>query len=591
MKRILVNATHKEEQRIAVLQDSWLYDVDIETSTTVQTKSNIHLGRVTRLEPSLDAAFVDYGAERNGFLPFKEIHRDFAVGDKPVKEGQQLLVQVEKSERGTKGAALSTRIAMAGRYLVFMPNTDTSGGISRRIDDEERRQMRDILNDLPLEPGSSAIIRTAGVGRNKADIQADLDFLQSLWKKILAAGNLHRAPQLIYSDNNLITRLVRDYLQDDVDEIIIDDESLYNECVTFIRHLSPSRRKNVVFYDDEVLPLFNRFQLEGQLETIFQREVTLPSGGAIIIDQTEALVSIDVNSSRSNRGGDIEETALHTNLEAADEIARQLRLRDIGGLVVIDFIDMSPAKNIRETEQRLRTAMQNDRARVQLGRISRFGLLELSRQRLRSSLLETSTVQCPKCNGNGVVRTTESASLAILRLIEQQACMEHTLQVRARLPLPIATFLLNEKRSEFNQIEIAMGTNILILPSTDMTVPSYELTRIDKDGKPQVMSMQSDLDNVSRETEQQLQRKIMQRMKPVVESITPERANLVQRFVRKITRNTKLSDAPEPPKKQQQKRPAGNKAQQQRGGNRNNRGGRRRAGQRNRQRQAANTAA
>jgi len=587
MKRILVNATHKEEQRIAVLQDNWLYDVDIETSTNTQTKSNLYLGKVTRLEPSLNAAFVEYGAERNGFLPYKEIHSGFAAGDKPIKEGQQVLVQVEKSERGAKGAALTTYIAIAGRYLVFMPNSDTAGGISRRIDDEERRQMRDILNELPLEPGSSAIIRTAGMGRNKAEVQADLEYLQSLWKKILAACNLYTAPKLVYSDNSLITRLVRDYLQDDIDEVIIDNEALYNETVTFIRQLSPAKRKSVIFYDDEVLPLYNRFQIEDQIETIFQREVTLPSGGAIIIDQTEALVSIDVNSSRSNRGGDIEETALHTNSEAAVEVARQLRLRDMGGLIVIDFIDMTPQKNVREIEQCLKNAMQNDRARVQLGRISRFGLLELSRQRLRSSLLETSTVQCPKCNGNGVVRTTESASLAILRLIEQQACKEQTLQVRARLPLPIATFLLNEKRGEFNQIETALGSNILILPSTEMTVPSYEITRVARDGKTQVLSMQSDLDNVGRETENQLRSKILQQMKPAVEPFTPERSNFVQRLLRKMTRNTRIAGAPEPQQPQAQP----NTQKQPRSNTRRNRGGRGRGGSRNRQRQAAGSAA
>ena len=536
MKRILVNATHKEEQRIAVLQDSWLFDVDIETSANAEIKSNLYLGTVTRLEPSLNAAFVDYGSERNGFLPFKEIHPSFASGDKPIKEGKQVLVQVEKSERGAKGAALTTYIAIAGRYMVFMPNSNKAGGISRRIEDEERQQMREILNELPLEPGSGAIIRTAGVGRSKTEILADLDYLQGLWKKILAASNLHKAPTLIYSDNNLISRLVRDYLQDDIDEIIIDNKDLYKEALAFIRQLSPDKRKNIVFYDDESQPLFIRFKVEEQIETIFQREVTLPSGGAIIIDQTEALVSVDVNSSRSNRGSDIEETALHTNTEAAQEIARQLRLRDLGGLVVIDFIDMMPQKNIREIERCLKQAMQQDRARVQIGNISRFGLLELSRQRLRSSLIETSTMTCPRCHGNGVIRTTESFALSILRLIEQIANKDQTLQVQARLPLTVATFLLNEKRAEFNQIEKFAKTSILLLPSNDMSIPSYEITRVTVDSKTQTIDSHNGSNLEDLGLGHKAHKAVTHQIPPVVNPFVTKQSNFLERLRRVFIR-------------------------------------------------------
>ncbi|MDO8697077.1 MAG: Rne/Rng family ribonuclease, partial [Pseudomonas sp.] len=468
MKRMLINATQPEELRVALVDGQRLYDLDIESGAREQKKSNIYKGRITRVEPSLEAAFVDFGSDRHGFLPLKEVSREYfkkgAEGRANIKdaltEGQEVIVQVEKEERGNKGAALTTFISLAGRYLVLMPNNPRAGGISRRIEGEERNELREALNGLNAPADMGLIVRTAGLGRSSDEMQGDLDYLMQLWAAIKEASLDRAAPFLIYQESNVIIRAIRDYLRQDIGEVLIDSVEAQEEALSFIRQVMPQYESKIKLYEDSV-PLFNRFQIESQIETAFQRVVTLPSGGSIVIDPTEALVSIDINSARATKGADIEETALQTNLEAAEEIARQLRLRDIGGLVVIDFIDMTPAKNQRAVEDKVRESLEADRARVQVGRISRFGLLEMSRQRLRPSLGESSGIVCPRCNGQGLIRDVESLSLAILRLIEEEALKDRTAEVRAQVPIPVAAFLLNEKRNSITKIELRSRARIV----------------------------------------------------------------------------------------------------------------------------------
>ncbi|WP_223456170.1 MULTISPECIES: ribonuclease E [unclassified Pseudomonas] len=497
MKRMLINATQPEELRVALVDGQRLYDLDIESGAREQKKANIYKGRITRIEPSLEAAFVDFGSERHGFLPLKEISREYfkkapegRVNIKDVlSEGQEVIVQVEKEERGNKGAALTTFISLAGRYLVLMPNNPRAGGISRRIEGEERNELREALNGLVAPADMGLIVRTAGLGRSSEEMQWDLDYLLQLWTAIKEASLDRSAPFLIYQESNVIIRAIRDYLRQDIGEVLIDSVEAQDEALTFIRQVMPQYASKIKLYEDSV-PLFNRFQIESQIETAFQRVVELPSGGSIVIDPTEALVSIDINSARATKGSDIEETALQTNLEAAEEIARQLRLRDIGGLIVIDFIDMTPAKNQRAVEEKVRECLEADRARVQVGRISRFGLLEMSRQRLRPSLGESSGIVCPRCNGTGIIRDVESLSLAILRLIEEEALKDRTAEVRAQVPIPVAAFLLNEKRNSITKIELRTRARIVILPNDHLETPHFEVQRL-RDDSPEAATNQS----------------------------------------------------------------------------------------------------
>lgn len=489
MKRMLINATQSEEVRVALVDGQRLYDLDMESDSREQKKANIYKGRITRVEPSLEAAFVDYGAERHGFLPLKEISREYfhkspERGQRPsirevIKEGTEVFVQVDKEERGNKGAALTTFISLAGRYLVLMPNNPRAGGISRRIEGDDRAQLKEALAGVNVPDNMGVIIRTAGIGRTSEELQWDLDYLTTLWDAIISV-NKRPAPFLVYQESGVVIRAIRDYLRADIGEVLIDHPEVYEQALQFVRQVVPTFENRVKLYKEET-PLFNRFQIESQIETAFEREVHLPSGGSIVIDPTEALVSIDINSARATRGGDIEETALNTNLEAADEIARQLRLRDIGGLIVIDFIDMTPIKNQREVENRLRDALKVDRARVQMGRISRFGLLEMSRQRLRPSLSETRGSVCPRCNGTGVIRDTGSLALSIMRLIEEESSKDRTAQIRAILPVSVATFLLNEKRAEVHAIEVRHDVQVVIVPNPNMETPHYEVVRIRDD--------------------------------------------------------------------------------------------------------------
>ncbi len=491
MKRMLINATQPEELRVALVDGQKLYDLDIETPSREQKKSNIYKGRITRVEPSLEAAFVQFGSERHGFLPFKEIARQYYSGNggdssgrtsikDVIKEGQEVLVQVDKEERGNKGAALTTFVSLAGRYLVLMPNNPRAGGVSRRIEGDERDEIREALRQLDAPEGMGLIVRTAGVGRNIEELQWDLNYLLQLWEMIQKAGEERPAPFLIYQESNVIIRALRDYLRSDTGEILIDDPVVYQQAIDFVQQIMPHFLPKVKLYEDTV-PLFTRYQIESQIESAFDRQVQLPSGGAIVIDHTEALISIDINSARATKGSDIEETALNTNLEAADEIARQLRIRDLGGLIVIDFIDMGPNRNQREVEQRLRDAVKMDRARVQIGRISRFGLLEMSRQRLRTSLGEASQEVCARCNGQGTVRSVESLALSILRIVEEEAMKEKTAKVLAQVPVDVATFLLNEKRQAVNLVEQRHGVHVLLIPNKALETPHYSVQRIRSD--------------------------------------------------------------------------------------------------------------
>jgi ribonuclease E len=487
---MLINATQPEEMRVALVDGQKLHDLDIENKEREQKKASIYKARITRVEPSLEAAFVEFGSERHGFLPLKEISRQY-FRKKPaemsrldikelVAEGTEIVVQVDKEERGTKGAALTTFISLAGRYMVLMPNNPRAGGISRRIEGEDRDQLRAAMSDLDIPQGMGVIVRTAGVGRSAEELQWDLNYLLQLWEAIGQAADKEPTPSLLYQENNVVLRAIRDNLRKDVGEVLIDSKEAFDEASSFITQVMPHYASKVKFYDDDI-PLFNRYQVESQIETAFQRNVRLPSGGSLVIDPTEALVSIDINSARATKGADIEETALNTNLEAAEEVARQLRLRDMGGLIVIDFIDMSAQKNQRAVENRLRESLQIDRARVQIGRISRFGLMEMSRQRLRPSLEEMTSTVCPRCSGQGSIRDTRPLALAILRIVEEECGKERSSLVRAMVPLSIASFLLNEKRREVSEIEQRTQTRVQIIPNVNLETPAYEVQRLRDD--------------------------------------------------------------------------------------------------------------
>ncbi len=481
MKRMLFNATQAEELRVAIVDGQKLVDLDIESSSKEQRKSNIYKGVITRIEPSLEAAFVDYGCERHGFLPFKEIARSCVKGSgRPsdlLREGMELIVQVEKDERGNKGAALTTYVSLAGRYLVLMPNNPRGGGVSRRIEGEDRNELKDAMAGLEVPDGMSLIGRTAGIGRNTEELQWDLNYLMHLWTAIEGAATAQSGAFLIYQESSLVIRAIRDYFQPDIGEILIDTQDVFDQAQGFMAHVMPGNANKVKLYKDDV-PLFSRFQIEHQIESAYARQVNLPSGGAIVIDHTEALVSIDVNSARATKGGDIEETAYRTNLEAAEEIARQARLRDLGGLIVIDFIDMESQKNQREVENRLRDALHHDRARVQMGKISRFGLMELSRQRLQPSLGETSHQPCPRCSGTGHIRGAESTALHILRIIQEESMKENTGAIHAQVPVEVATFLLNEKRQDIHTLEARLKVNVVLIPNIHLETPHYTIERI-----------------------------------------------------------------------------------------------------------------
>ena len=490
---MLVNATQEEELRVALVDGQKLYDLSIEISSREQKKSNVYKGRITRVEPSLEAAFVDYGAARHGFLPLKEISKEYfrtqpAQGARLnikdlVQEGQELVVQVEKEERGNKGAALTTFISLAGRFLVLMPNNPRAGGVSRRIEGEERDQMREAMSELQIPDGMGAIVRTAGVGRTAEELQWDFNNLKSAWDAIVLANEGRPAPFLIFQESDAVTRGLRDYFSDDVGECLIDQPEAFQKALEYMqRFMPPDAQRKLKLYQDPV-PLFTRYQIESQIESAYSHKVNLPSGGSLVIDHTEALVSIDINSARSTRGGDIEATATNTNLEAAEEVARQLRLRDLGGLIVIDFIDMENTRNQRAVEDKLRDAVRMDRARIQLGRLSRFGLMELSRQRLRPALSETTHINCPRCSGMGSIRSVESMALALLRLIGEEARKEKTGRVIAQLPIDVATYLMNEKREALKQIEERDVVSLVIVPNPHMQTPAYTLRRIRDDEK------------------------------------------------------------------------------------------------------------
>jgi ribonuclease E len=537
MNRMLINATHKDEElRIALASGQYLYDLIIESTSREQKQSNIYKGKVTRIEPSLEAAFVDYGEGRHGFLSVKEVARACFksgyndTGRRPsisdvLFEGQELIVQVEKEERGTKGAALTTFITLPGCYLVLMPNNPRAGGVSRRIEGDERDELHGLLSNLQVPEGMGLIVRTAGGGRLQEELQWDLEILLRLWDAIQTADNERPAPYLIYQEGNAIIRSLRDYLRKDIEEILIDHTDMYEQIVNHLKLIRPDFVSRVKLYKDDT-PLFTRFQIESQIESAFQREVRLPSGGSITIDPTEALVAIDINSAKSTKGVDIEETALKTNLEAAVEIARQLRLRDIGGLIVIDFIDMTPIRNQRDVEECLRKALTVDRARVQVGRISRFGLLEMSRQRLRPSLGESSRITCPRCLGQGSIRGIESLALSIIRLIEEETMKENTAQVRAILPTDIAAYVLNEKRSAIIDIEKRQNVSVIVVPSVHLLTPQYEVERIrttdmtDKDEKMASYKLAIRTENTPQSNTAALQQKMHQ--EPVIKNISLE---------------------------------------------------------------------
>ncbi|AOB27899.1 Rne/Rng family ribonuclease [Bordetella bronchiseptica] len=489
MKRMLFNATHQEELRVAIVDGQKLIDLDIETAGREQRKGNIYKGVITRIEPGLEACFVNYGEDRHGFLPFKEVARSFfkegvdvrtARIQDALREGQELIVQVEKEERGNKGAALTTFISLAGRYLVLMPNNPRGGGVSRRVEGEDRQELRDTMEQLDVPQGMSIIARTAGIGRNVDELQWDLSYLLQLWTAIDGAARDNAAPILIYLESSLVIRAIRDYFSPEIGEILIDTDEIADQATAFMSVVMPDNVQRVKRYRDDI-PLFSRFQIEHQIETAYSRTVQLPSGGAVVIDHTEALVAVDVNSARSTRGADIEETALRTNLEAADEVARQLRLRDLGGLIVIDFIDMEDSKNQRAVEQRLRDALHFDRARVQMGKISRFGLMELSRQRLRPALNEGSHITCPRCNGTGVIRDAESSALHVLRLLQEEAMKENTAAVHAQVPVDVATFLLNEKRADIAKMEARLKVNLVLIPNKHLETPHHHIERLRHD--------------------------------------------------------------------------------------------------------------
>ncbi len=603
MKRMLINATQPEEVRVALVDGQRLYDLDIESTAREQKKSNIYKARVIRIEPSLEAAFVDYGSERHGFLPFKEIARALykpEQADKPrsgrlsisdvISEGQEFIVQVEKEERGNKGAALSTFISLAGRYLVLMPNNPRAGGVSRQIEGSDRSEAKDAMSGLEIPEGMGLILRTAGIGKSSEELQWDLNYLSQLWGAISTAAAERPAPFLIYQESDVIIRAIRDYLRKDINEIWIDDAEVHKRCHDFMSQVMPHNLEKLKLYTDND-PLFTRYQIEYQIESAFSREVRLPSGGAVIIDHTEALISIDINSARATKGSDIEETALNTNREAAEEIGRQLRLRDIGGLIVIDFIDMLNTRNQREVENTMRESLRMDRARVQIGRISRFGLLEMSRQRLRPSLGESSHIPCPRCDGQGTIRDVESLALSVLRIIEEEAMKDMTAKIIVRVPVDAATFLLNEKRQPISEIQHRLDVDILVIPDPSMVTPQYlvqrvRLTEVKSDGNNQLASYllkAEEKDNLNNDLINTHKKPPVER--PVVKQFTPEapaptagkqnKTGLIKRLLKlfsslfSVTEDNKSSDSKPDNKQRNNNRRANNRSRNNRGNNAN----------------------
>jgi ribonuclease E len=532
MKRMLINATQPEERRLAIVDGQKLMDFETEIEGREQRKGNIYKAVVTRVEPSLEACFVDYGEDRHGFLPFKEISKNYfregvdartARIQDAIKDGDQLLVQVEKEERGNKGAALTTFVSLAGRYLVLMPNNPRGGGVSRRIEGEDREELKENLDQLEYPKGMSLIARTAGIGRTAPELQWDLNYMLKLWAAIDGASKAGKGAFLIYQESSLVIRAIRDYFTSDVGEILIDTDDIYDQAQQFMSHVMPETAHKVKRYRDDAA-LFSRFQIEHQIETAFSRTVNLPSGGAIVIDHTEALVSVDVNSARSTRGSDIEETATRTNLEAADEIARQMRLRDLGGLIVVDFIDMEESKNRREVETRLRDALRSDRARVQFSSISKFGLLEMSRQRLRPALSEGSHITCPRCNGTGHIRDTESSALQILRMVQEESMKDNTAAVHVQVPVEVTSFLLNEKRTEITKIELKQRVTVLLVPNKALETPNYRLERLRHDD-PRLENLQASytmIDEPEEEVGITRREKAKPKQEPVIKGILPE---------------------------------------------------------------------
>jgi len=591
MKRMLINATEQEETRVAIVEGQQLFDLDIELPSRQQKKSNIYKGKITRVEPSLEAAFIDYGADRHGFLPLKEISRLYfsqsaqsAPGRANIKEavfeGQELVVQVEKEERGNKGAALTTFISLPGRYLVLMPNNPRAGGVSRRIEGDDRTEIREAMAALDIPKGMGLIVRTAGVGRSTEELQWDLDYLIQLWQSINASSQDRKSPFLIYQESNVIIRAIRDYLRSDIGEILVDNADVYQEAYDFMQKVMPQYLKKIKHYEDDV-PLFTRFQIEVQIESAFTREVSLPSGGAIVIDHTEALTAIDINSAKATKGSDIEETARNTNLEAAVEIGRQLRLRDLGGLLVIDFIDMLQNRNQRDVENRLREAVKLDRARVQIGRISRFGLMEMSRQRLRPSLGESTHHLCPRCEGQGVIRSIESLALSILRIIEEESMKENTVKIITQVPVNIATFLINEKRQTLTQIESRQKVSIDVIPNLNMDSPNYDIQRI-RSSEDQYNNKQPSYDLIEKRDELALEERMQKQasveapaVKNVPQKPTPrkESGGLIKKFVTSLFRKnddvTSESETPNPPVQQPQPQATQQNRDQNRDQNRN----------------------
>lgn len=593
MKRILINALQKEETRVAMVDGQQLYDLDIEVSSHEQKKASIYKGTITRVEPSLEAAFVNYGADRHGFLPFKEISRTYFTDEarnasgrpdirSAIKEGQQVIVQVDKEERGNKGAALTTFISLAGRYLVLMPNNPRAGGVSRRIEGDDRKEIRDAMSGLEIPKGMGLIVRTAGVGRATEELQWDMDYQVQVWSAIEKAAANRQAPFLVYQESNVIIRALRDYFREDIGEILIDSPEVYKTAEDFVKQVMPNSQRKLKLYQDDV-PMFNRYQIEGQIESAFQREVTLPSGGSIVVDLTEALISIDINSARATKGSDIEDTATNTNLEAADEIARQLRLRDLGGLVVIDFIDMMANKNQRAVENRLRDALKMDRARVQIGRISRFGLLEMSRQRLRPSLGEATQKVCPQCNGYGTIRNIESLSLSLLRIAEEESLKEHTGRVIIKVPVEVSTYIFNEKRKDLIEIENRTGVEISFIADKAMLLPHYEVSRL----------RNSEVDSVEGKTSYQLVSDIdepyvpgrdesssVEAEKPAVRSVTPSQpAPVVEKkeekppgLLARLTQSLFGAEKEEKPKEAKQANKQSSSNRNERNRNQNTRG-------------------
>ncbi len=589
MKRMLINATQPEELRVALVDGQKLYDFDIEVPSKEQKKSNIYKGIITRVEPSLEAVFVNYGAEKHGFLPFKEIAPEYKLGDgeegktpskNNIHEGQEIIVQIEKEERGNKGAALTTYISLAGTYLVLMPNNPKAGGISRRIEGDNRNELRETMAALEIPESMGLIIRTAGSDKNVEELQWDLNYLLQLWEAIDRSSSEQSAPFLIFQESNVIIRALRDHLRGDIDEILIDQEGAFKLAHNFLKQVMPHNLNKAKLYQDSV-PLFSRYQIETQIEMAYKREVTLPSGGSIVIDHTEALTSIDINSARATKGSDIEETAFNTNLEAADEIARQLRLRDLGGLFVIDFIDMMSNKNQREVENRLRDALKIDRARIQTGRISRFGLMEMSRQRLRPSLGDATQLTCPRCKGQGTIRNVESVTLAVLRLIEEEAMKKGTERVIAHLPIDCATFLLNEKRAAIQDLETRLNVSIVVLPSRHIETPAYDIERIkslegteDKNSHQFIKEEEITLPEFVKQGGPKLEKAAVKEFLPDAPAPVQNKktsSSLIQRFWQKLVGSKAAAEPVEAAEKSRDDKPRGRNANRRERSGRNSR--------------------